>query len=96
MIFRECSDDGVPRKAIGCFDVLEDANGVVKVTVGRVVGECAEAEDFGRCERVVNAGRFDHVGLNLLQVSHGFAGPELWEEGGRVWRSGCVRFVYCC
>lgn len=56
--------------------VSENLAGVVEVTV---VGKSGEAEELGCGERVSKLGGLDHLGMELLQVLHGFA----WEE--RSW-----------
>lgn len=53
--------------------------GVAEVAVGRG-GESAEAEEFGGGNGVMNAGGFDEFGVELVQISHGFALFEVWEE----------------
>lgn len=73
----QSSYEGVVGEAVGSVHASENLAGVVEITV---VGDGGEAEEFGSGEWVSNLGGLDHLGMELLQVLHGFA----WEE--RRWR----------
>lgn len=66
----ESSDDCVPGKVIGFLHLGENRTGALDTAVGR---EGVEAEDFGGGEGVVDLAGFDKVGVDLSQVSDGFA-----------------------
>lgn len=66
----ESSDDGVPGEDIGLWDLGEELASVGQVAA---VGEGAEAKELGGGERVVDMGGFDEEGVDLVDVSHGFA-----------------------
>lgn len=66
----ESSDDGVPREAIGLPHLGENLARVLQISA---VGKRAETEDLGGGEGVVDLFGFDEVGVDLVEVSHGFA-----------------------